>query len=166
VASDTPVTNWPFLKQRWKHLSDLPVSSTGGRVDIFIVRDLSHLVTAFESRVGGNYEPTATLNRFGWLVRGVVPDGIMVSAVRARTVTGSFQFAQLTEEMKHFCETENYGTEYQLAGMSADENRAVLILDDGTLKLELGYEVPITWREEKPNLINNRRMLKIDSGVF
>lgn len=103
VASETPVTDWPFLKQRWKHLSDLPVTATGGRVDIFIVRDLFHLAAALESRVGGNYEPTATLNRFGWLVRGGVPDGIMVSAVRAHTVTGSFQFAQLTEEMKHFC---------------------------------------------------------------
>jgi hypothetical protein len=160
VASDTPVTDWPSLKQRWKHISDLPVTATGGRVDILIGTDLSHLVAALESRVGGDYEPTATLNRFGWLVRGVVQEGTMVTAVRAHTVTGSFQLAQLTEEMKQFCETENYGTEYQLPGMSADEKRAFSILDDGTIKLDLGYEVPITWREGEPDLINNRRMVE------
>jgi hypothetical protein len=44
VASDTPVTDGLSLKQRWKHLSDLPVTATGGRVDILIGTDLSHLV--------------------------------------------------------------------------------------------------------------------------
>ena len=158
VASDTPVTDWPSIKQRWKHLSDLPVTATGGRVDILIGNDLSHLVAALESRVGGDYEPTATLNRFGWLIRGVVQDGTMVTAVRAHTITGSFQLAQLTEEMKNFCETENYGTEYQMAGRSIEERQAVSILDRGTRKMDIGYEIPITWREGEPDLINNRRM--------
>jgi hypothetical protein len=46
VARDTPVTDWPALKQRWKHLSDLRVTATGGIIDIFIGTDLSHLVAA------------------------------------------------------------------------------------------------------------------------
>jgi hypothetical protein len=61
----------------------------------------------------------------------VVLDGTMVTTVRTHTVTGSFQLAQLTEEMNHFCETENYGTEYQLAGMSADEKRASIRIQSG-----------------------------------
>jgi hypothetical protein len=38
MASDTPVTDWAILKKRWNHLADLPVTMTGGRVDILICR--------------------------------------------------------------------------------------------------------------------------------
>ncbi len=68
----------------------------------------------------------------------------MVTAIRPNT--GSFHLVQLNEEMKTFSETENYGNEYQLAGMSVNEKKAVPILDDGTRKLDEGYEVPTTWK--------------------
>jgi hypothetical protein len=99
-ASDTPVTDWPILKKRWKYLADLPVTMTGGRVDILIGTDRSPLVTALESRIGGDYEPTAVRNRFGWLIRGVVQDGTTITAVRTNTIIGSTQFAQLADVMK------------------------------------------------------------------
>jgi hypothetical protein len=158
VASDTPVTDWPVLKKRWSHLADLPVTMTGGKVDILIGTDRSPLVTALESRIGGDYEPTAVRNRFGWLIRGVVQDGTTITAVRTNTIIGSTQLAQLTDVMRQFCETENFGTEYQVAGMSEDHRKAVSILDGETRKLNVGYEVPITWREGEPNLMCNRRM--------
>lgn len=49
VASDIPVTDWPVLKKRWNHLADLPVTMTGGKVDILIGTDLHPLVTASET---------------------------------------------------------------------------------------------------------------------
>lgn len=135
MVSDTPVTDWPVLKKRWNHLADLPVTMTGGKVDILIGIDLSPLVTALESRIGGDYEPTAVRNRFGWLIRGVVQDDTTITAVRTKTITGSTQLAQLADAMRQFCKTENFGTEYQVAEMSEDHRKAVSILDGETRKL-------------------------------
>ena len=44
---------------------------TGGRVDILIGTDRSPLFTVLKSRIGGDYEPTAVRNGFGWLIRSV-----------------------------------------------------------------------------------------------
>ncbi|XP_045024961.1 uncharacterized protein LOC123469747 [Daphnia magna] len=85
VASTTPVTDWGNLKNRWSHLADLPVGETGGRVDILIGNDYSHLIVALESRVGDDYEPTAIRSRLGWIIHGVVNDGASVLAARTHT---------------------------------------------------------------------------------
>jgi hypothetical protein len=45
-------------------------------------------------------------------------------------------------------------------GPQSESNPGVAILDDGTRKLDLGYEVPITWREGELDLINNRPMVE------
>jgi hypothetical protein len=50
VASLTPVTDWPVLIPRWPHLSDLPVTKSGGRVDILIELDYGQLTAVIESR--------------------------------------------------------------------------------------------------------------------
>ncbi|XP_045027151.1 uncharacterized protein LOC123470665 [Daphnia magna] len=42
--------------------------------------------------------------------------------------------------------------------MSADDRQAVSILEFGTRKLDLGYEVPITWKTGEPSLVCNRQM--------
>ena len=50
----------------------------------------------------------------------------------------------------------NFGTEHSTAALSVDDRQAVDILQHGMVKLEVGYEVPITWRTGEPNLPNNR----------
>lgn len=72
VDSATPVKNWSTLKRRCAHLSDLPVTETGERVDILIGTDYSHLLLPLESRVGKNYEPTAIRSRLSWVIQGVI----------------------------------------------------------------------------------------------
>jgi hypothetical protein len=158
VASTTPVTDWGVLKKRWSHLSDLPVRKTVGRVDILISQDLNHLTVALESRVGNDYEPTAIRSRLGWLIRGVIAASITVSAVRIHNVTSSTQLEDIASELRRFCDTENFGTESTLVAMSADDRQAVSILESGTRKLDLGYEVPITWKTGEPSLVCNRQM--------
>lgn len=145
VASDTPVADWPYLKERWSHLTDLPVTVTGGRIDILIKTDLWHFVVALESRVGGDYEPAADgIDLDGSF--GVVQDEAMVTTVRAHTATGSIQLTKLTQEIRSFLGAGNYGTEYELADMSTEYDRqANSILDDKTRKLDVGYEFPTNW---------------------
>ena len=64
-------------------------------------------------------------NGFGWFIRIVVQDGTMITAIRVNNVTGSLQMANMTEEMRGFHKTENYGTENQIAGMSTDERQVI-----------------------------------------
>ncbi|XP_045027713.1 uncharacterized protein LOC116922554 [Daphnia magna] len=158
VASATPVTDWSTLKRRWAHLSDLPVKETGERVDILIGTEHSHLLVPLESRVGKDYEPTAIRSRLGWVIRGVIQDGATITAIRVHKVTSTTQLEELTAELRRFCDTENFGTESKLVGMSAEDRQAVAILEAGTRKLDIGYEVPITWRSGEPNFICNRQM--------
>jgi hypothetical protein len=60
--------------------------------------------------------------------------------------------------MKRFCDSEEFGTEHQIPGMSESEKQAVQILEAGTRRLDVGYEVPITWKTGEPNLSNNRSL--------
>ncbi|XP_045035900.1 uncharacterized protein LOC116931615 [Daphnia magna] len=158
VVSTTPVTDWGVLKKRWSHLADIPVGETGGRVDILIGNDYSHLIVALESRVGNDYEPTAIRSRLGWIIRGVVSDGASVTAVRTHNVTSSSQLEEIALQLRRFCDTENFGTESKTKGMSDDDRQAIAILEAGTKKLELGYEVPITWKRGEPALVCNRQV--------
>ena len=137
---------------------DLVQGERGGRVDILIGNDYSHLTVALESRVGKDYEPTAIRSRLGWIIRGVVQGGASVTAVRTHTVTSSTQLEEIALELRRFCDTENFGTESQAVGMSADDRQAIAILEAGTKRLELGYEVPITWKTGEPDLVCNRQM--------
>ena len=61
--------------------------------------------------------------------------------------------------LKRFWETEKYGTEgeeNQRKLLSEEDQKAVAIVQEGTRKLNPGYEVPISWRTKEPNLKNNK----------
>ena len=62
-------------------------------------------------------------------------------------------------QVKRFWETEKYGTEVeenQRTLLSEEDRKAVTIVQEGTRKLNPGYEVPIPWRTELPTLKNNK----------
>ncbi|XP_057378039.1 uncharacterized protein LOC130700052 [Daphnia carinata] len=151
VASPTPVIDWSRLKLEWPHLSDLPIGISGGRIDILLGMDYGHLVATLESRVGREDEPVASRTRLGWIVRGVIGAESSVYTIRLHHVSSSTSLTEIANELRRFCDTENFGTEYQTAALSIDDQRAVKILEDETRKLETGYEVPITWRVGEPN---------------
>lgn len=51
-------------------------------------------------------------------------------------------------ELCRFCDTEEFGTQFQSCFLSPDNKRALDLLAKNTRKLDVGYEVPITWRVE------------------
>ena len=62
-------------------------------------------------------------------------------------------------QFKRFWETEKYGTEgeeNQRTLLSEEDQKAVTIVQEGTRKLNPGYEVPIPWRTKEPTLKNNK----------
>lgn len=71
VTDPVPVINWRRLHKRWRHLKDLPLQSSVGRIDILLGLDYAHLSAALE-RLGGEFEPVASRSRLGLMVRGVI----------------------------------------------------------------------------------------------
>lgn len=160
VASPTPITDWSQQKLQWPHLRDLPVGEVGGKVDILIGTDYLHLLAAQETREGTECEPIASKTRLGWIVRGVTNKSQHVTAIRSFTISGHTPLDNLSAEIRWFCDTEDFGTEYSKGCISSDDQRALTITKEKTRRLAVGYEVPIIWREGDPDLINNQQMVK------
>lgn len=60
--------------------------------------------------------------------------------------------------MKKFCDTKNFRTEFQCPGISGEDQLTISKLSYQTSKLEVGYEVLITWRKNESHLTCNRQM--------
>ncbi|XP_057366955.1 uncharacterized protein LOC130687814 [Daphnia carinata] len=78
--------------------------------------------------------------------------------MRSLIIAGRTQLDRLISEMRRFCDTEAFGTEFKQDCLSPDNQRAMALVKGKTRKLAVGYEVPIIWREGEPGLPNNRAM--------
>ena len=61
-------TNWPQIKDHWKHLRDIPFPELGKRskIDVFIGSDYYNLLFPIKEVRGGNNDPSARLCPLGW----------------------------------------------------------------------------------------------------
>ncbi|KZR98256.1 Uncharacterized protein APZ42_006409, partial [Daphnia magna] len=160
VTQPVPVYNWEQLRHRWTHLNDLPpLRSSGGRIDVLIGLNHTSLITPTDYRLGADDEPAAIKTRLGWTILGVLGSGSTTEALchRAFASPDVHITAELVEQLRRFCDTESFGTEYQGAGMSTDDRRAVDKLDAETKKLDVGYQAPILWKDEEPPLLPDNR---------
>uniref|UniRef100_A0A5S6QAK1 Peptidase aspartic putative domain-containing protein n=1 Tax=Trichuris muris TaxID=70415 RepID=A0A5S6QAK1_TRIMR len=138
LCDPVPTICWPKIKHRWKHLADLPLAESKGRCDILLGLDHADLMSATESRQGDKDEPVAMNTALGWVARDVI--GTEHSQSEARTNLA-----------------EAFGTERESRQKLAPEDeRAKQIVEAGTRKFEVGYEVPLPWRIGEPNIPNNR----------
>ncbi|KAI9551306.1 hypothetical protein GHT06_002506 [Daphnia sinensis] len=69
---------------------------------------------------------------------------------KACGVNGSDPTLQLAEQVRRFCDTESYGTEFKSECMSAEHQRAVTKLETETEKLSVGYAAPVLWIDDAP----------------
>ncbi|KAI9551057.1 hypothetical protein GHT06_007663 [Daphnia sinensis] len=148
VANPAPVVDWKKKKIDWPHISDLPVGEVGGNIDLLIGLDYAHLLVVSESRGEEAGQPIASHTKFGWIIRVVTGPESTQNPVR------SFRAV----ELRRFCDTEEFGSEFQSGCVSPDNKRALDFVTKNTLKLDVGYQVPITWRVNEPDLINNQEM--------
>ena len=66
---------------------------------------------------------------------------------------------QLLDQMFRFCDTEAFGTEHLEECISPANKESADLLDGHTIKLELGYEAPVLWRDGvRPLLPENRAL--------
>ena len=62
--------DWSQEKAKRKHLADLPLKATGGKIDLLLGSDHVDSIIARELRSGKDFQPVAARTRFGWLVVG------------------------------------------------------------------------------------------------
>lgn len=102
IMGPFPVLNWNQLRLHWKHLSDLPLTESGGVMNIHIGLDNAHLMTALESRVAGPDVPIASLTALGWVPSGVITKNILLKlfASKANTTTNTRYSSAITVQQK------------------------------------------------------------------
>ena len=161
ITKPVPVIDWEKLRKRWSHMEDVPPQrNCGGRVDILIGLDHAALITPSEARLGKDDEPTASRTRLGWTLQGIVgPDGEWSTARVHRICTTSDITSQLIDQVKRFCDTEAFGTEFKGDGISIENRRAITKLEAETERLDVGYAAPVLWiGGEPPEIPDNRRV--------
>ncbi|XP_046450173.1 uncharacterized protein LOC124198385 [Daphnia pulex] len=159
VTRPVPFFKWESLRERWRHLDDLPeLRPAGGRIDVLIGLDHSTLITPTESRMGSEVEPVAEKTRLGWIVKDVINESggrARVHQALASTDIG----VQLLDQMRRFCDTESFGTEHHAECISPANKEAIELMERYTIKLPVGYEVPVLWKGGVPPLLPDNRSL-------
>ncbi|XP_032782640.2 uncharacterized protein LOC116920627 [Daphnia magna] len=159
ITRPVPFFRWEDLRKRWRHLEGLPeLLPAGGKIDVLIGLNHAAFTTATESRIGNNNEPTAEKTRLGWILKGVV-DGTAVNVRVHQALASTDIGCQLLDQMRRFCDTETFGTEYQIDCISPENKAASEFLDRATTRLDIGYEAPILWKDGvRPVLPDNRSL--------
>jgi len=91
VAKPVPVIDWSVRKNKWDHLKDLPLETSGGEVDILLGADYAYLLAPMEVRVGSISEPVGSKTRLGWIVRGMLGAARPNSQARINAAFSSFE---------------------------------------------------------------------------
>ena len=104
---------------------DLPLTKTGGQVDMILGLDNYDLIRGQEIRPGeADGEPVATRSKLGWFVRGPTGEPDMIGVVRSNVVVSH----TLEGMFRHFTQTESYGAELKAApGFSAAKVFAIIV---------------------------------------
>ena len=124
---------------------------------VLIGSDMAHLLIHLEVRQGQRDEPIAVKTPLEWTLFGNVDNGHCDSVNANFLVTD--QETQLQKQIERFWEIDSYATKQAPSdsGMSAEDRRALSILESSTVKEEGHYKTALLWKGE-PNLPNNRAM--------
>ena len=160
ICGPLPEINWPEEKKQWDHLQDLPLTETGGRVDILLGVDHADLMLATEYRMGVQNEPCAIKTNLGWVVRGIASQGNLREG-KAHLLQHEPKEEDLNKALKKFFATETFGTERKEETLAPEDQRALDIVKAGTRRLDTGYEIALPWKEGEPKLEPNKRMAEM-----
>ena len=149
--------DWNSLQGTWPHLEGLEFPALEGRgvVDILIGSDHPELTLALEERVGSPGDPVARRTPLGWTCVGSLDQVEMFGMSNPTTIcNASAADIHLDEELRRMWEMDTITSKTEI--LSPDEKQALektskSISYDGTR-----YTVKIPWKEESPNLPDNR----------
>ena len=158
ICQPVETVPWPEIKTKWKHLENVNLKAVGGEIDILLGVDHADLLVPLDVKMGEPREPVAKRTTFGWMAAG--PIGNPRRDIHSHHVARA-ESEPLDVAFKQFWDSESFGTKTtNKPHYSNDEQRAIDILERETRKLENGYEVPLLWRENEPQLQNNRQVAK------
>jgi hypothetical protein len=144
-----PEVDWESLKGKWEHLADLPLTKTGGQIDLLLGIDNFDLIRAREIRNGAaDGEPVAHRAKPGWFVRGPTGESGTSGVARNHVVVSH----TLEGMFREFTKTESYGAELKAEpGFSTVDQVAVDAVEAGYVKLVEGVQVPVLYDGPKPS---------------
>jgi len=110
-------------------------------------------------------EPVAEKTQLGWIVKGFVNESN--GSTRVQQALGSTDIGlRVLDQMCRFFYREAFETEHQGERISPDEQRYSLhmavssgLLDRHPIKLEVGYEAPVLWKDGARTLLPDNRAL-------
>ncbi|CAB4028193.1 Tas retrotransposon peptidase A16 [Paramuricea clavata] len=152
ICQPVGTVQWPDIKRKWKHLENVNLKAVGDEIDILIGLDHADLLIPLDVKMGKPQEPVVKR----WMAVGLVgkPRGDIHSYHVARA-----EPEQLDVAFKQCWDSESFGTKTtNLPHNSNDDQRALDILEHETRKLETDYEVSLLWKENEPQLQNNRKV--------
>lgn len=100
-------------------------------MDVLLGLEDAHLMAAIESRSGGDFEPIASRTRPRWIVRGVIGIDVASSAgthTAFVTHAESKIYPDLDRAIKHFCDTDTFGSEQKDSCVSPENQCAITVL--------------------------------------
>jgi len=127
--------------ERRRHLSGVDLPELEGCDAMLVIgSDMAHLLIQLEVRQGRWDEPIAIKTRLGWTLFGNLSSG------HCETVNTNFlainEGTQLQHQIERFWEIDWYATKQALSEspLSAEEKRALAILQNSTVKEKSNYE--------------------------
>ena len=141
--------------EKWSHLKDIEIPETDPEVSLLIGSDVPQALEPLEIRRGQRGEPYATRTALGWVVNG--PIGRTGSAPHSASFINAD--VQLNEQFEKFCNMEFNDSAFSSKTSMSQEDRRALDVMNESIKLEEGhYEMALLWRQQPPELPNNKSL--------
>lgn len=168
VTGDYKVENWRQSKDRWVHLRecDFAEPAQDGCVDLLIGVDNADLHYSRADVRGEEGAPVARLGPLGWTCVGS-PEGRQGAGARTHvsrtlftrepTVSVDSVCCDVDRTLRRFWEVENCGLRgHDTLIVTEEENEALKKLKESIRYTGKGYKVGVPWKEDKPELPENR----------
>ncbi|XP_036346930.1 uncharacterized protein LOC118756269, partial [Rhagoletis pomonella] len=134
------------IMKKYPYLTGLPIESyENARPSILIGTDNWKLAVPLKIREGSWFQPIASKTRLGWTLQGCHANQSREFMVNVHTCDCEKSLRRLHEAVKNYFNLEEPKPKQLL---SADDNKALAILNASCKKVSNRYEVGLLWRNE------------------
>lgn len=159
LCEDLPIVDWRRKRKKWAHLRDINFPRVPGysTVDILIGSDHPELTLSCEEKVGKQGDPVARLTPLGWTCVGSLSESKAQSDVHYTRCNYTLAESEIDEQLKALWDMDVLETCMEQP-LNPEEKIALSKVEASRLMVDGHYEVCIPWRDEVPQLSNNRAM--------
>lgn len=150
--------------RRWPHLRDINLPSMDEtKIELIIGCNAPEAFWVLEERRGNRGDPYAIRSPLGWTLMGPM-DRVDYKECRhsvnfTRVVSVEREEDVLMQQLERFWKTDNAGLiPDSKVSMSVEDKRAIAVMESSAKMVDGHYQIALPWREQVPNLSNNRVM--------